>query len=167
MQGLFVVAGIVLEDDDAVFVDEDDERNTGAFEGVEELVFLVVVIRPCEIVALEIGEGAVWLVVFVDRKDCETGAAICVREFRERGHRYQAGTAPGGPEIDEDGMAAKGAERSRFAVGVGELDIRSRMRREWRVRSDGGRLHVADRVGCHAVDELYSIGWGEEKDAVG
>lgn len=103
MQGLFVVAGIVLEDNDAVFVDEDDDRNTGAFEGVEELVSLVVVIRPGEIVALEIGERRLRLAVFVDGEDGEAGAEICVRELSEGGHGYQTGTAPGGPEIDEYG----------------------------------------------------------------
>ena len=115
-----VLGGDELAAEDAIAVDGvgfGDLR--GAVEGVDAGVG-VADGEEVDVIALE--EGAVGIVVLVHADGDDGDAGHLVLEGEQAGELVDAGSAPAGPEVDEDDVAAEFGEVDGVcAVGDGEL----------------------------------------------
>ena len=56
-------------------------------------------------------------IVFRDADDGETLGSVLLLQINQPGHFYLAGRAPGGPEVDENGLTFVIRQRGSFAIG--------------------------------------------------
>jgi hypothetical protein len=111
--------------DHAVFVNQE-----GGGQGVYATVKLGRGIVASEDAVVHLLVGDVRLddfPTFFIHGDAQDGEALVFKllfKFYEPGDLYFAGTAPGGPEVEEDGFAFVFGEGDDFAVGVLEFEFR-------------------------------------------
>ena len=70
-----------------------------------------------------------FVTVVADAEENEAAGCLRLRRWTECSRKsLDAGTAPGGPEVDEDNLAANRVERDELcAVGFGDLECRRRL----------------------------------------
>ncbi len=124
--------GRALEDGELAIVLAHQNRGgeahnvAGALQGLHQRALVLGVVG--ELVDAVLVQPGAWPVevtgVDVDGHDLEVLAAVFDLERVERGHLLAARCAPGGPEIDEHGLAGEVRERQRLALGAGEGERR-------------------------------------------